>query len=146
MSDFQLQEIELNTKAGQRIRLAYEAAGDVLEIVFDEVEATCAIELTDNIVLRFGRQQGLAAGLTILDFSILASPTELGARSFALTNLESLPQDLREMVVRLIMPPPVDQFLQVTTFYASAIEHVPLTYIKSPAELALAASNGQIGQ
>ena len=95
------------TKDGQRIRLAYEEVGDILEIVFEGVEATCAIELTDNIVLRFHREQGRAAGLTLLDFSVLASPTELGVRSFALTGLDNLPEELREKVVRIITTPPV---------------------------------------
>lgn len=139
MSQLSLQETELMTEEGQKIRLAYEEVGDILEIVFDGVEATCAVELTDNIVLRFHRQQGRAAGLTILDFSVLASPTELGARSFALIGLDNLPEELRETVVRIITTPPVNQFLKVTTFYASPTDQVPLTYIESPRELALVA-------
>lgn len=139
MSELTLYETELMTKDGQRIYLAYEEVGDILEVVFDGVEATCAVELTDNIVLRFHRQQGRAAGLTLLDFSVLASPTELGVRSFALTGLDNLPEELREMVVRIITTPPVNQFLKVTTFYASPGEQVPLTYVESPRELALVA-------
>ena len=139
MSELTLHETELMTKNGQRIRLAYEEVGDILEIVFDGVTATCAVELTDNIVLRFHRQQGRAAGLTLLDFSVLASPTELGVRSFALTGLDSLPEELREIVVRIITTPPVNQFLKVTTFYASPTEQVPLTYVESPRDLALVA-------
>ncbi|MCZ7568699.1 MAG: DUF2283 domain-containing protein [Ardenticatenaceae bacterium] len=136
MSELSLHEIELVTEDGQKIRLGYEEVGDILEIVFDDVEATCALELTDNIVLRFDRQQGQAAGLTILDFSVLASPTELGVRSFALTGLDTLPEELREMVIRIITTPPVNQFLKVTTFYISPTEQVPLTYVESPRELA----------
>lgn len=139
MSELSLREIELITEDGQRIRLGYEEVGDILEVVFDGVEATCAVELTDNIVLRFDRQQGQAAGLTILDFSVLASPTELGVRSFALTGLDTLPEELREMVIRIITTPPVNQFLKVTTFYVSPTEQVPLTYVESPRELALVA-------
>lgn len=139
MSEFSLHEIEVTTKNGRRIRLAYEEEGDILEIVFDGVEATCAVELTDNIVLRFHSQQRRAAGLTLLDFSVLASPTELGARSFALTGLDNLPEELREIVVQIITTPPVSQFLKVTTFYASPGEQVPLTYVESPRELALVA-------
>jgi len=136
MSELSLHEIELVTEDGQKIRLDYEEVGDILEIVFDGVEATCALELTDNIVLRFDRQQGQAAGLTILDFSVLGSPTELGVRSFALTGLATLPEELREMVIRIITTPPVNQFLKVTTFYISPTEQVPLTYVESPRELA----------
>ncbi len=139
MSELRLHETELFTKDGQRIHLAYEEVGDILEIVFDDVEATCAVELTDNIVLRFHREQGRAAGLTILDFSILTSPAELGVRSFPLTGLDDLPEELREMVVCIITTPPVNQFLKVTTFYASPADRVPLTYVESPGELVMAA-------
>ena len=139
MSDLTLHETELMTKDGQRIHLAYEEVGDILEIVFDGVEATCAVELTDNIVLRFHHQQGRAAGLTLLDFSVLASPTELGVRSFALTGLDNLPEELREIVVRIITTPPVSQFLKVTTFCASPGRQVPLAYVESPRESALVA-------
>ncbi|MBM4466914.1 MAG: DUF2283 domain-containing protein [Chloroflexi bacterium] len=139
MSELRLHETELFTKDGQRIHLAYEEVGDILEIVFDDVEATCAVELTDNIVLRFHREQGRAAGLTILDFSILTSPTELGVRSFALTGLDDLPEELRETVARIITTPPVNQFLKVTTFYASPADRVPLTYVENPSELVMVA-------
>ncbi len=119
--------------------MAYEEEGDILEVVFDGVEANCAVELTDNIVLRFHRQEGRAAGLTLLDFSVLVSSTELGMRSFALSGLDSLPADLRKMVVRLITTGPVNLFLKVTTFYTSSSQQVPLTYVESPREFALAA-------
>ena len=65
-SEIRLQEMEITTESDQKIHLAYEETGDVLEIVFDDIEATCAVELTDNILLRFHREQGRAAGLTFL--------------------------------------------------------------------------------
>ncbi len=139
MSKLRLHETELITKDGQRLHLAYEEVGDILEIVFGDVKATCAVELTDNIVLHFHREQGRAAGLTILDFSILASPTEFGVRSFALTGLDDLPEELWEMVARIITTPPVNQFLKVTTFYASPANQIPLIYVEGPSELVLVA-------
>jgi hypothetical protein len=123
---------------GQRIHLAYDEIGDVLEIVFEGVQATCAIELTDNILLRFHRELGQAAGLTILDFSILASPTELGPRSFAITGLENMPGDLRETVARIITTAPINRFLKVSTFYSLPAEPIPLTYVENPRALAFA--------
>lgn len=139
MSELILHETELVTEDGRKVRLVYEEVGDILEIVFDGVEATSAIELTDNIVLRFHREQERAAGLTFLDFSVLASPAELGVRSFALSGLEDLPEELRATVARIITTPPVNQFLKVTTFFASPTDQVPLAYVQSPSELALVA-------
>jgi len=132
MSNEMIQEMEITTEDGQLIRLAYDEAGDVLEIVFDGVEATCAVELTDNILLRFHRELGQAAGLTILDFSVLASPSELGPRSFALTGLERLPDDLQEVVARIITTAPVNRFLKVSIFDSFSVHPIPLTYIESP--------------
>ena len=132
MGNEMVQEMEITTENGRTIRLAYDETGDVLEIVFDDVEATCAVELTDNILLRFHRELGQAAGLTILDFSVLASPSELGPRSFALTGLERLPDDLREMVGRIITTAPVNRFLKVSIFDSFSVHPIPLTYIESP--------------
>ena len=132
MSDEIVQEMEITTENGQSIHLAYDETGDVLEIVFDDVEATCAVELTDNILLRFHEELGQAVGLTILDFSVLASPSELGPRSFALTGLERLPDDLREVVARIITTAPVSRFLKVSIFDSFSVHPIPLTYIESP--------------
>jgi hypothetical protein len=132
MSNEIVQEVEITTENGQPIRMAYDETGDVLEIVFDGVEATCAVELTDNILLCFHRELGQAAGLTILDFSVLASPSELGPRSFALTGLERLPDDLREVVARIITTAPVNRFLKVSIFDSFSVHPIPLTYIESP--------------
>ena len=107
--------------------------------MLDDTEATCAVELTDNILLRFHREQGRATGLTILDFSIIASPSELGPRSFALTGLDNLPDDLRETVVQIITTAPVNLFLQVSTFHSPLAQHIPLTYVQSPHTLVPAA-------
>jgi hypothetical protein len=137
-STLRLQETEFITADGHTIHLAYEQVGDVLEIVFPGVEATYAVDLTDNILLRFHREQGQAAGLTILDFSVLASPAELGPRSFALTGLDDLPDDLRETVARIITAPPVNRFLKVSTFYSLPARPIPLTYVQSLPTLARA--------
>ena len=86
-------------------------------------------------MLRFHREQGQAAGLTLLDFSVLASPAELGPRSFALTGLDNLPDDLRETVTHIITTPPVNLFLKVFTFYSFPAQPIPLTYVESPRAL-----------
>jgi YD repeat-containing protein len=132
MNGKMVQESEIVTEDGHPMRLAYDETGDVLEVVFADVEATCAVELTDNILLRFHRELGRAVGLTILDFSVLASPSELGPRSFALTGLERLPDDLREVVARIITAAPVNRFLKVSIFDSFSAHPIPLTYIESP--------------
>lgn len=127
-----LQELDLLTNTGQNVHLSYEEVGDVLEIVFQGVAATSAIELTDNILLSFNRDLGEAAGLTILGFSVLTAATELGPRSFALTGLDDLPESLRDVVVHMITRPPVNEFLKVVSFYTPSAQVIPLTYLESP--------------
>jgi hypothetical protein len=126
-----LQETNIVTAAGQTVNLAYEEVGDILEIIFQGVQATTAIELTDNILLSFDRELEEAAGLTILSFSVLAAGTELGPRSFALTGLDDLPESLREIVIRIITQSPVNEFLKVVSFYTPSAQVIPLTYLES---------------
>jgi len=139
MDELYLHETDLVSDNGHTIHFAYDKEGDILEVVFDNVKATCAIELTEEILLRFNLERGQAAGLTILDFSVLASPTEMGPRSFPLTGLDDLPDDLRQTVVKIITSPPVNQFLKVSYFYPSPAERLPITYVERPPSLAMIA-------
>jgi len=122
------------------IHLAYDETGDILEVVFDGVEATTAVELTDNILLRFNHELALAAGLTILDFSLLARPTEMGPQSFPLTGLNNLPEELRQTVVKILTTPPVNRFLRVSLLCAPPA-HLPITTIEQLPALAAALSS-----
>jgi len=124
---------------GQVIRFAYDEEGDILEIAFDSVQATCAIELTDDILLRFNLEREQAAGLTILDFSTLTSSTEIGPRSFPLTGLTDLPEELRRTVVKILTSPPVNRFLKLTCYSPTPTERIPLTYVVRPPALAAVA-------
>ncbi|MCB9107604.1 MAG: DUF2283 domain-containing protein [Anaerolineales bacterium] len=62
---------------------SYDKEADVLYISFFPGEkATSAVELNDNILLRFNRAEQRAIGLTLMDFSVLIQLTNLGPRSF----------------------------------------------------------------
>ena len=123
---------------GRTIHLMYDRDSDDLEIVFKKGRANCAIELTDNIVLRFDREKEKALSLILLSFSVLAQPTEIGPKSFPLTGLDDLPDDLRQTVVQIITSPPVNQFLKVSYFYPSPAERLPITYVERPPSLVIA--------
>jgi len=137
--ELHLHKTDFVSDNGHTIHFAYDEEGDILEVVFDNVKATCAIELTEEILLRFNLERGQAAGLTILDFSVLGSPTEMGPRSFPLTGLADLPDGLRQTVVKIITSPPVNQFLKVSYFYPSPTERLPITYVERPPSLAMIA-------
>ena len=79
---------------------SYDKEADVLYISFSPGEkATAAVELNDNILLRFNRAQKRAVGLTLMDFSVLVQMAEFGPRSFPLSGLGELEPEWRESVM-----------------------------------------------
>ena len=86
----------------------YDQEADVLYVSFSPGEkATTAVELNDNILLRFNRTEKRAIGLTLMDFSILVQLTKLGPRTFPLTGLDDLEADWQDLVIDLITTAPV---------------------------------------
>lgn len=115
---------------GEKIQLAYDETGDVLDFFFGENEPATGVELTDHILLRLNQKTGRAVSLTICHFAILTELTEYGPRSFPLDSLEELPEDLRELTTRVIVKTPVNQFLKLSNFQATPTKRVPLTYVE----------------
>ncbi|MDT5123346.1 MAG: hypothetical protein QOC96_2828 [Acidobacteriota bacterium] len=111
----------------------YDKEADVLYISFAPGEkATSAVELNDNILLRFNRAEKRAVGLTLMDFSVLVQPTNLGPRSFPLSGLQELEPEWQEIVVEIITTPPVNQILKISSYTPSLNETVPITVIVKP--------------
>ena len=112
---------------------SYDKAADVLYISFSPGEkATTAVELNNNILLRFNRAEKRAIGLTLMDFSVLVQFTDLGPRSFPLVGLGELEPDWRETVIEIITKPPVNDILKVSVYTPSLAEAVPITLIEKP--------------
>lgn len=112
---------------------SYDKEADVLYISFSPGEkATAAVELNDNILLRFNRAERRAIGLTLMDFSVLIELTHLGPRSFPLTGLEDLEPDWQDLVIDLITTPSVSQILKVSTYTPSLTATVPITSVEKP--------------
>jgi len=117
---------------------SYDKEADVLYISFAPGEkATTAVELNDNILLRFNRAEKRAIGLTLMDFSVLVQLTKLGPRSFPLTGLNDLEPDWQDTVIEILTSPPVNQILKVLTYTPTLSEAVPITVVEKP-PLALA--------
>lgn len=111
----------------------YDKEADVLYISFSPREKpSAAVELNDNILLRFNREEKRAIGLTLMDFSVLVQLTELGPRSFSLSGLADLEPDWQEMVIEIITTPPVNQILKVSSYMPTAAEVVPITWVERP--------------
>ena len=117
----------------KKMTYSYDKAADVLYISFSPGEkATTAVELNDNILLRFNRAEKRAVGLTLMEFSVLIQFTDLGPRSFPLVGLGELEPDWRETVIEIITKPPVNDILKVSVYTPSLAEAVPITLIEKP--------------
>jgi uncharacterized protein YuzE len=111
----------------------YDKEADVLYITFSPGEkATTAVELNDNILLRFNRVEKRAIGLTLMDFSVLIQLTGLGPRSFPLSGLGELEPEWQETVIDILTSPPVNQILRVSTYMPSIAEAIPVASVEKP--------------
>ena len=111
----------------------YDKDADVLYISFAPGEkATTAVELNDNILLRFNRTEKRAIGLTLMDFSVLVQLTKLGPRSFPLSGLDELEPEWQEVVIALLTSPPVNQVLKVSTYTPSLANEIPVASVEKP--------------
>ena len=112
---------------------SYDKETDVLYISFAPGEkATAAVELNENVLLRFNRAEKRAIGLTLMDFSVLVQLTKLGPRNFPLTGLADLEPEWQEDVIEIITHEPVNQILKVASYAPSAVEIVPIASIEKP--------------
>jgi uncharacterized protein YuzE len=115
----------------ENVVYSYDKEVDILYISFSPGEpATTSVELNDNILLRLNRAERRAVGLTMMDFSVLVQPTELGPRSFPLSGLAELEDEWHELVIEIITRPPVNQILKVSTYMPSIVEQIPITSVE----------------
>jgi len=113
----------------------YDEEGDILYVSFYPGEKGTGVELNNHMLLRFDKDREKALGLTFFDFSILIQKTEFGPRSFPLTGLVEIPEELREVVFRIITTQPVSDFLRIMTYSPTLTEEIPITYIEKPSSL-----------
>ena len=116
----------------------YDEASDTLYISFEPNVKATGIELNDHILLRLNKQDRKAVGLTFFEYSLLAQKTEIGFRSFPLTGLAELSDELRELVLEIMQHPPVNQILSLSAYTPTITETIPITSFEKPL-LALAA-------
>jgi len=118
--------------------LTYDEEGDILYVSFHPGEKGTGVELNDHVLLRFNKEEARPLGLTFFNFSVLVQMTEIGPRSFPLTGLDDISDELREVVLRIITAPPVNRYLEVSAYTPSLAETVPITSVKRPRKLAAA--------
>ncbi len=109
----------------------YDETSDTLYVSFSPGAHGTGIELNEHIILRVDKKQGAAIGVTFLDYSLLAQATEAGPRSFPLTGLAQLSEELRDLVLALLRRPPVSDILRISLYTPSISEAIPITFLQS---------------
>lgn len=108
----------------------YDELSDTLYVSFAPGETATGIELNEHILLRINKQERRAIGLTFFEYSILAQRTEVGPRSFPLTGLAELSNELRAIVLEILLRPPVSEILLLSAYTPSMIETIPITSLQ----------------
>ncbi len=109
----------------------YDEVSDTLYVSFAPSEHATGIELTSHILLRFNKQERKAVGLTFLEYSLLAQKTDMGPRSFPLTGLTELSEELRDIVLDILQRPPVSDVLLLSLYTPSISETIPITLLQA---------------
>ncbi|MBN1148458.1 MAG: DUF2283 domain-containing protein [Anaerolineales bacterium] len=108
----------------------YDEVSDTLYVSFEPGEKATGIELNTHILLRIDQDRRKAIGITFFDYSLLVQRADFGPRSFPLTGLLELSDELRELVLEIIQSPPVTDILMLFTYTPTAYsESVPITSI-----------------
>lgn len=108
----------------------YDATSDTLYVSFAPSEKATGIELNDHILLRINKAERRAVGLTIFEYSLLVQRSEVGSRSFPLTGLAQLSDELREMVLDIALRPPVNELLALSAYSPSLSETILITSLQ----------------
>ena len=135
----ELEQQELRLSAGKIVRYEYDRNSDMLEIFFRDTEATCAVELTESIVLRFDWERNEPLSLSFLSFSKLQKPVEYGEPFFELL-AEEWPQEAQEKIWAMLRKPPLNEFLKLSSYVpAHTYRAIPMTSIQQTPALMRAA-------
>jgi len=118
----------LNTD--EKVWYEYDRDSDMLEIIFRPAKATCAIELTESIILRFDWNTNEPLSLGFISISSLLQPNEYGELHFQLLT-DEWPDEARYKIWRMLRTSPLTEFLKLSS-YAPAHTHqtIPVATIK----------------
>ncbi len=109
----------------------YDQQSDTLYISFEPGENATGVELNEHILLRIDKRKRKAVGMTLLEFSLLTQKTEIGPRSFPLSGLAELPEELKNMVIGILTTPPINEILHMSAYTPSSMETIPITSLNS---------------
>ena len=109
----------------------YDEVSDTLYISFARGEQATGIELTPHILLRLNKPERRAVGMTFFEYSVLAEKSDIGPRSFPLTGLSDLSDDLQDIVIDVLQRPPVSDVLLLSSYTPSISETIPIMLLQA---------------
>ena len=109
----------------------YDKESDTLYVSFEPGKGATGVELSEHILLRVDKEARKAIGLTFFEYSLLAQKTEMGPRSFPLTGLARLSEELQELVLEILREPPVSDILFLSSYTPSLQQATPITSLRS---------------
>ncbi len=108
----------------------YDEISDTLYVSYSPGEKATGFELNDYSLLRINKKDSRAVVLTVLAYSFLGSKTALGLRSFPLTGLSELSDELREIVTSILLKPPISNILLLSAYTPTMTEIIPITLLQ----------------
>lgn len=111
-------------------KINYDETSDTLYISFMPGERATGIEINEHIFLRIKKAERLAVGITIFEYSLLTQKTEIGYRSFPLSGFIELSDEVREIVLEILLSEPVSRFLKLSAFTPSITETIPIAHLQ----------------
>jgi hypothetical protein len=134
-----LEKKELALSTGQIAWYEYDSDGDVLEIIFQPGEATCAIELTESMILRFDWEKSKPFSLSFISFSRLLQQSKYGEVHFQLL-ADEWPDEARDKIWTMIQTAPLNEFLKLSSYAPAHTQQIiPMAAIRQPNLVAQAA-------
>jgi hypothetical protein len=108
----------------------YLEEADILEVFFMKGSATNAVEIADDVTLRFDEENRVGISLILNNYSYLVKPDRYGQRSFRL-KLENLPSSTQEAILEIIGRSPVNRFIRTLSF-SDSVSHqsIPIAAIE----------------
>lgn len=119
-------------------KIKYDEISDTLIITFESGVKATGISLTEHILLKYDFETHRPIGLHLMNYSILAQPTDMGVQSFRTTQLMELPQPERDELFSILLSEPINQFLSLSAYTISAVEKQPIISLKQSLNLTAA--------
>ena len=132
MNIYQIKKQKLPLSSGKTAFAQYDSEGDILEIIFQHAEATCAVELTESIVLRFNWDNSEPLSLSFISYSRLLQPAKYGEMYFQLLT-DEWPNEAKDKIWKMLKTTPISDFLKVSCYAPARKQQiVQMATIKKP--------------